>query len=219
MLALPAVALLAWLALEAIAAGRADAVVYRASREMGAWSAAHAAPGEGAWNSVREDLLQAEAAAPRDPAIQELLGVLYAQRTDRPEDLTRAVTHFRNALAGRPTSPYTWANIAQTRYRLGQTDGDYEKTLVNAQRLGPAEPEVQRVVADYGLALWDEIGPATRAAVESAIAAGMRRNPSEMLLISARRGRLPVACRHGGSVPAGRPSHWVRICQSTEATS
>jgi hypothetical protein len=90
---------------------------------------------------------------------------------------------------------------------------------VNAVKLAPYEPEVQRDVVNYGLAVVDEVKPETRAAIERALAVGMKRNAPEMLQISARRGRLGAACRHLDGVPRPAASKWTQLCQSMEATS
>ena len=87
---------------------------------------------------------------------------------------------------------------------------------MNAVRMGPSEPEVQAAVADLGLAMWDELQPASRGAAEQAIAAGMRRSPPEMLTISMRRGRLEPACRHVGFIRRIDDPKWSQLCESRE---
>lgn len=218
-IAVPAVAGLGLLCAFVAQEGRSDAIAYKASAEMGTWSASHAQPGEQTWTWVRDDLNRAAQLDSKDPVVQELLGVLHARRHDRPEYIAQAIIHFRSALEMRPTSPYTWANLAEAKYRLGDTGKEFELALVRAAQLGPSEPEVQRIVADFGLAVWDEAKPETRLAVDRMVAAGLRRNPPEMLQISGRRGRLAVACRHAASVPRSSESKWSQLCLSTEATS
>jgi hypothetical protein len=85
------------------------------------------------------------------------------------------------------------------------------------QRLGPSEPETQRLLAELGLAMWDEVGPETRAAVKAAVGAGMRRNPLEILQISERRGRLSLACAHASGDKRLQGTKWLETC-SREAT-
>jgi hypothetical protein len=51
------------------------------------------------------------------------------------------------------------------------------------------------------------------------VAAGMKRNPLEMLQIAERRGRLAVACRHFAGSPRLSLPKWFQLCQSTEVTS
>lgn len=214
----PALAILAGLAVAAVRAGSADAIVNEASREMGAWWAARTPPGTDTWNWVREDLERA-AARSESAAVRELLGAVHVRRRDSAEHLEAALAHFTRSLVLRPTSPYTWAQYLEARYWLGAVDERFEAALRNAALLGPAEAEVQRTVAEYGLATWDEVAPATRAAVERMLGAGLRRNPAEMLQIAQRRGRLALACRLVTGIAAAHAPNWSLICQSTEATS
>jgi hypothetical protein len=212
----PIVAGLAWLSAYAVEVGAVGTTVYDASREMTTWTAP--APSVGTWNSVDEDLVGAQVQAPSNPTVQELLGVLDTRRVERPEYLAEAGVHFVRALEFRPTSPYTWASLAAVKYRQGDTGRDFESALVRAAGLGPFEPEVQRRVAYFGLAVWNEVAPETRAAIEAMVANGMRRNPMETLQIAERRGRLDVACRHLVGSPRLTDSKWSQICQSVEAT-
>lgn len=216
--ALPCLAVLAWLFAAAIRIGSVDARVYEASREIGTWMASSPAATPRAWSSVRDELAAAREVLPSNPAINELLGVLHARRVGEPESLALAMGYFLRALEDRPTSPYTWANLLEVQYLLGVTGREFESAIVRAAGLGPAEPEVQRAVALYGLAVWDEVAPATRAAIERMVAAGMRRNPAEILPISARRGRLFLACRHFSAVPQRNDPQWSKLCQGREAT-
>ena len=68
------------------------------------------------------------------------------QRDGSQEYLMEADVHFTTALGLRPTSPYTWSNLAAVRYRLGDTGPAFERALANAAAMGPQEPEVQRNV-------------------------------------------------------------------------
>ena len=116
-------------------------------------------------------------------------------------------------------SPYTWANLAAVEYRLGDTGSTFRSAMVHAAELGPQEPEVQATVANFGLAVWNEVDPQTQAAIESSVAAGMKRQPRQILQIAERRGRLAVACRHAVGSPSQTDTKWLHPCQSTEATS
>jgi hypothetical protein len=168
---------------------------------------------------MRDDLLIAGAVTPRDPALHELLGLIDARMGERQEFLPDAAVHFERAIEFRPTSPQTWGDLAAVKYRLGDTGPIFETAIVHAAEFGRFEPDVQAVVANYGLAVWSEVGPRTRASIDSALAAAMKRNPLEILQIAERRGRLDVACRHlAGSTRQVDPK-WSQLCQSMEATS
>jgi hypothetical protein len=218
-LALPAVVALAGLAVHAVRAGEAGSIVYGASQEMATWAASGAPPGPEAVSWVAADLERARALAPDDPEIEELLGELAGRRIDQADSRDRALAHFSRAIALRPTSPYTWAAIADARYRKGDTGPAFETALRHAAELGPAEPEVQRTVVDLGLATWDAVAPATRAAVESTVAGALKRDAGEILQIAERRGRLAVACRHLAHAPRSVQPEGPTTCSSREATS
>jgi hypothetical protein len=170
-------------------------------------------PALDAWLQVRTALLEAERLAPRSPIVSESLGVLHARRSSSREFLIYARDYFAHSLEARPTSPYTWANYAETKYLLGETGPAFEQALVNAAHLGPWEPEVQRLVADIGLAVHREVKPETRAVIASVVALGMRRNPLEILQISERRGRLDVACIHVTNNRRVTDPQWTERCR------
>jgi hypothetical protein len=143
-----------------------------------------------------------------------MLGVM---RRDDSQAMGEGRSNLVKALEMRPVSPYTWAYLMEAQYRRAEASANLELALQRASQLGPSEPGVQRIVADYGLALWPELNPQARAQVERMVAAGMRRNPLEMLRISDRRGRLEAACRH--VVGAPKPDLRVgRTCERWEIT-
>jgi hypothetical protein len=118
----------------------------------------------------------------------------------------------------RPTSGYTWGNLLEAKYRIGESPAAFESALLRAAALGPSEPEVQRIVADIGLATWNESSPRARSATEGMVAAGMKRNPLETLQIAGRRGRLDVACLHLVESSRRIEPKWSQLCPSREAT-
>lgn len=154
---------------------------------------------------------------PRNPVVQEMLGLLAVRGADATVAGGKPAQRYARSLALRPVSPNTWANLAEAKYLEGDTSAVFEHALVTASRLGPAEPQVQRLVAHYGLAVREEVSASTREAIDRMVAAGMRRNPLEMLQIAERRGRLDIACRHLAGVPRGPDPKWSQACQSTEA--
>jgi hypothetical protein len=130
--------------------------------------------------------------AAANPAMHERAGIALARSGGAPQE---ALSQLRQAVALRPVSPYAWSAYAEGRYRAGLQDATFEAALRHAVALGPNEPAVQESVAFYGLAVWEEAAPDPRAAVEPALAAGMRRDPATLMRIAERRGRLAIACR------------------------
>ena len=219
LLAVPALLILAWLAAISLQDLRADAPLRESHQEIEAWSAGGIRPSTETWSAIYAELERAARLDEGNPTVHEMLGHLASRRTDSAEYMQRSRVHFSRALELRPVSPYTWASVAEAQYLQGEIRGLFETAIARAVDLGPAEPGVQRTIAHYGLAVWDEVPDSTRNSIDRVVGAGMRRDPGEMLTIAGRRGRLPIACRHLESLPRTADPKWLRTCQGTEATS
>lgn len=203
----------AWAGVSAVQAAMAEDLLFDSSRELAAWEAGRLAPSDATRSSVLARLETAEDLYPSDPNAHELIG-LVRLKGGHEADLVDAASRFSRSLELRPVSPYTWANLAATKYRQGDTKAVFETALVNAVALGAAEPQVQRTVAFYGLAVLDEVAPRTREAIDRIVANGARRDPAEMLQIAQRRGRLDIACRHVAGARRQPDAKWSQICRS-----
>jgi len=215
---LPLIGVLVWASLGAFSAGRSDELITEARTEISTWAASRSIPQQGTWESVRSLLKDAERARPRNPASHESLGILTALWSETPEQAAQGISEFVASLRYRPVSPLTWAGMVEGRYRAGSHGRELELPIVRAAELGPSEPGVQRIIADYGLAVWSEVTPATQSAIERMVAAGIRRNPLEMLQISERRGRLDIACRYLADSSRKAGPQVNRLCPSWELT-
>jgi predicted Zn-dependent protease len=210
----PALLAIVWASLWAERWGRTESAVYEAGKEMATW---RTEPGRETLGWIKAGLEQAASRDPKDASLQEMLGRLSLVGAHDETTADEAIARFTNALRQRPTSPYSWASLAEALYRKGDVGPHFEGVLQRAAETGPWEPEVQQTVADYGLAVWDDVSPSTRSAIERMVANGMARNAAEILQISARRGRLGVACAHLDPSKRIDPK-WTRKCPSTEAT-
>jgi hypothetical protein len=214
---IPALALLAFLSFWGVRWAWGDVYATTALRQITKWDAEKSPPALETFLWVRRALERAQVLAPADPAIPELLGLMHLQQSDRPEFSELALEHFGRALALRPSSPYTWANVAEAKFRLGQTQAPFEEILLRAQALGPSEPETQRMMVELGSALWNELSAPAQREVKLALERAMRRNPLETLLISERRGRLDLACPLAAGEIRLEKSKWPKVCEELEA--
>ena len=217
MVVVPCISLLAALSCSTIRMGEADAITWIAGERLERWDRSGVRPGLEPWMAVRDDLEQAVLLSRSDPAPPELLGVLHLSRGVSTDFAEISLEYLRRALVMRPSSPYTWASLAEARYRMGMTQAPFETVLLTAWRLGPAEPEVQRVTLDLGLALWEEGSPAFQATVRAAMAASMRRNPVETFEVAARRGRLDLACPLLGPDKRLAQTKWPQRCENVKS--
>jgi hypothetical protein len=206
--------LLVWAGMAAWKAVEVDAAQVAAARAFRSWTTS--LPPAAPWRRAWDELQAARLVDPSNPVTLELLGLLATRLADDRTVLAQAPDLFSRSLQLRPGSPRTWVNLAESKYLAGDTVASIEPALLVATRLGKAEPNVQRIVANYGLALWDEVAPSSRQAIDAAVAAGMRRNPLELLQIAERRGRLSVACRHVAAPPVRPDPKVSRICSSME---
>ena len=212
----PAIAVLVFLSFWGVRWGLGDAYAYAATREIAKWQTTRTSPELEAWMWVKKSLARAEALSPSDPAVPELMGVLHLTRAERPEYSELSLEPFGRALELRPSSAYTWANVAEAWYRLGQLQPPFERILLTAHGLGPSEPETQRLLVEIGSAMWDDISPEAQRAVKVALGAAMRRNPLETLLIAERRGRLDLACPFVPGDTRLEQTKWVTICEERD---
>ncbi len=211
LVAVPALVFFALTAVHAIRLGNEGQHVAEANGVIEGWSRAETSRAD-----VVSTLRLAEHEVPYDPAPHELQAVVAVRRGGVDADARAAIEQAKLAAQLRPSSPYTWSTLVALEYRLGGTGPVFEAALRNAAELGPSEPEVERDVVDYGLAVWNEVAPDTHRAVEIVVTRAMERDPGGTLRLAAKRGRLAVACRH---LPSREDKQWLGICQSTEATS
>jgi predicted Zn-dependent protease len=214
--AVPFLVAVAWATLAASQLGASDSAVYGAGKEISTWSASGAPPGQQTVGWIRAELHEAAARDPKNASVHEMLGYL-ALFTPGDNSADQAITSLGEALRERPSSPYTWASLVKALYLKGETGSRFDQAIQRAAQTGPWEPMVQRTVADYGLAVWDDVSPSTRKEIERLVANGMARDAAEILQISLRRGRLGVACDHLDQSTRTDPK-WTQLCQSTGGT-
>ena len=147
-----------------------------------------------------------------DSTLHEELALVQARTAAAADELRSSLDHAVKALQLRPVSPYGWAVLAEVKYRADVADATFERALQRAAALGPYEPEVQRSVAYYGLAIWDQAAPETRAAVERMLTTGIKADAPAMMQIAQRRGRLAIACRHVDGT-SRIPANWAQLCK------
>lgn len=214
--AVPLIAILSIASWNALAIAESSTWVYEANSSMMQWRQPMAkSPSANEVSAVEAKLKAAMAMAPGNPAARDLLGSI---AMNEGRDAAAAAAFFKESLKLRPSSSFTWASLAAAGYASGSGGPETEGRLRNAAMLGPYEPEVQRIVVDYGLAVWPALSTEGRRAVSDSLARGMLRKPSEMLQIAKRRGRLGLACGHASRNAQLIDSKKIQTCQGMEAT-
>ena len=92
------------------------------------------------WDKLRTDLSYALKHDPDNPDIHEYLALAIEGRyayiapknigamTSRRE----AYTHYKKAISLRPPGPFTWVNLALSKYRVGETEYEFYKARLQA---------------------------------------------------------------------------------------
>lgn len=201
---LPAVAVLAALAVVAVRHGTADLLAVQGRTAIRTADPGPAALDPQAWAPAQSRFERALQLDPGEPALAEDLGRLHELRSrgapgaDAGAELGIALGYFRASLARRPTSPYTWANLAMVKSGLGQLDAEFRNAVDRAARLGPWEPEVQLALADIGLRHWDRLPPPVRATLHAAMGRALKRQDGRLFELAQSYGRMDVMCATPG---------------------
>jgi hypothetical protein len=208
------IALLSILATVALRHGWADLRAFQARNFMNSLDTLAQAPGAAEWALAQARMERALALDPGEPAIAEDLGRLHEMRAraglpgdtgaDSAAELGQALDYFNRSLARRPTSPYTWANIALVKARLGAVDAALFRAIANAALLGPWEPEVQVALAEVGFRHWGRLPKAAQETIHAAIGRGLKRQDGRLFDLALAFGRTDVMCSTPGIVRSKR---------------
>lgn len=200
------IAALLALCVVALERGWADIVSFQGRSAIRTWDKQRLVPAADAWGLGHERLQHARILDAANPAIAEDIARLYELRAianpatgpAANADFRLALEYLRASARARPGSPYTWANIALVKSRLGQRDEEFLRAIRQAAAFGPWEPEVQLLVAEIGLREWDRLPEAARTSVRSAIARGLKRQDEKLFDFALRFSRLDVLCATPG---------------------
>ena len=199
-----AVVLLSILALVALRHGWAEILAFQGRALIRTWDRDQRVFSANEWAAAQSRLENSLILNPGDPGVAEDLGRLHELRTralrgiDTAAELGLAMDYLRRSLRARPTSPYTWANLAFVKSRLGTLDDEFYHSIRNAAMLGPWEPEVQLLLADIGLRYWNSMPKAAQDIVHAAIRRGLKRQDEKLFDLASGYGRVDVMCATPG---------------------
>lgn len=157
--------------------GLADVVAQEPRYEIERWQIGKSAPDSVRLNSLQAELHKAWNLDPGNPNLLDDLGRFHAARVarDQPHDMEarearqKSLTYFRQALELRPTSGHTYANVALSKFRLGEIDQEFTWSMEQALHRSPWEPQVQLIAIELGIASWQALSDSTRQKLRQAI--------------------------------------------------
>jgi len=158
------------LAVLAVVFGVADLAGNSARGWMTSWETQRRVGDAGQWEKAHSRLAFARRLNPLSADYSANLGHLMEWRSwheppDSPgftQARANAEFFYLEAIRRRPSWGYAWANFAENRLLLGNSDGKFLRALEMAMALAPWEPLVQRKVAWMGMATWGKLPDPTR---------------------------------------------------------
>lgn len=202
MAGLAAIAALASLAVLAVPPGIADLSAFAPRQSLARLDETNALPTPVQWRAAQRPLERAARLDPDNPSHYEEMArwhERYTLRLSPKSELARAyleqsAADLRRAAALRPSSPYTWANLAVVLRRLERYDAEFQQAVLNAARLGPWEVAVQLALAYVAFTAPGELAPEGMAAAQRAMANAARRYDKELFDLAAVHGGMAVLC-------------------------
>jgi hypothetical protein len=155
---IPAIILLAFLAIKAGSLGLANLQVIKAENIFAVWDKTHKVTSVEQWQEAFDAIARSQSLHPNNPHNFTLKARLYERRglseftENASEDFHRALKLHYQAAKLRPLWPYTWAEMAGLKIRLNEVDGDLAFYIERAMATGPYTDKVHEVVVAYGLA-------------------------------------------------------------------
>ena len=134
------------------------------------WKEGQFEPSQDDWLSYQSNLEQALSFNSTNAEIYRHLGlVIQAPYTsfqlghkDAMEARKKALDYYRQAINLRPTWPYHYSDLALVKFRLLEIDEEFYDAMYASMEFGPWEPDVQRVIAEIGMVLWNILGTQDR---------------------------------------------------------
>ena len=211
-----ALALLAYLAALAAPIGLADLTAFGPRQTLARAERPFPAPADPEWVRGQELLSKALALDPGNPNYAEYMAQWYARAAfqlparslDAAVYLRQSLAHFRRAAAARPSSPYTWSNIALIKLRLGEIDDELARAVTNSTQLGPWEPEVELAIADVMFIVGERLPPEARLAGRKMLINALRHQDGKLYERAVRYGRLALLC----SLPGAGTTKFAYSC-------
>ena len=205
-----ALALLAYLAALAAPIGMADLTAFGPRQTLARAERPFPLPADAEWLRGQELLSKALALDPGNPNFAENLARwheraasrLPARSPDAAAHLRQSLRYFRRAAAARPSSPYTWSNIALIKLRLAEIDDELARAVTNSTQFGPWEPEVELAIADVMFIAGERLSPEARLAGRKLLINALRHQDEKLYERAVRYGRLALLCSLPGAATA-----------------
>jgi hypothetical protein len=203
--ALAALLLLAlfFLLVQAMSSGLAYVNQYRLNATLNRWYENQTPRPENEWVAMEKLALASLEKNESNADIINATGRIYDYRatnmvSDREKQrayLHKAIGYYRQVIRLRPAWPYGWMNLAISKGRLSEIDGEFKQALLQLLRLGPWEANTLPVIFQLSLPTWPYLDSDTRQPLLNYfIVAQESSRKSEVFQTVLRTGHLKLYC-------------------------
>ena len=142
--------------------GLADMYARPAINTLEEWQKGKKELEEEDWQRLQANLEKAIELDPTNPDINLWLGKViegpYAKvglrKSIAKDARLKAAGYYRESIRLRRTWPFAWIDLAMVKYRLFEIDDEFFHAVRRSMYYGPWEPDILRVVSDFGMVLW-----------------------------------------------------------------
>jgi hypothetical protein len=155
----------------------------------------------------------------------ELAVIFYQEAANLPQALLdelgwhdsqeKSLEYARCALLKRPTWPYLWDELFQSKIILNQFDNESTSAMEHAVKLGPWELDVQYDIASTGLDFWHDLPAAAQQTIINAMEQTLTIQQNSELLHKdmQENDNIGKLCQQVNSEPAHRLNMLKQYCQ------
>lgn len=100
--------------------------------------------------------------------------------------LQQALQLYKQAIALRPSWPYSWSGMARMKLKMLEIDAEFESALTNMMRLGPWESKINLTVVELGFITWTQLSIPAQELVQTAIKRSLISQKTNLYLLAKR---------------------------------
>jgi len=193
---------LLYLLVQAVLSGFVYVNQYRLNAKIDQWYENQSVPALIEWKNLEERVLSYLGRDERNVDIVNASGRLYDYRSaymaaDRKKEIVyghKAIEYYRQVTRLRPAWPYGWMNLASSKARLGEVDGEFRLALLQLLHLGPWEENTLPTIIQLSLFAWPYLDRATRQPLLDYFVDAQENRREDVYMVLKEAGQLKLYC-------------------------
>lgn len=198
--------------------GVADVYAYKSQAYIAQWTSKNIPPTLMQWQEAYKALTSALEYSPSQPAYLEAMGGLWELKLfieeladdQRKTALLQSKNYYQQSIQLRPAWPDAWASLAVVKQKSDELDEEYKKSIERATTLGPWEVNVQIMIAEATLPVWNLLDNNLQQLVIESSIRGLKSNAGIYSKMLREFGALDMICE---KLPGSEPS--MPVCANS----